>query len=427
MAWTPKCVGKGDRARWFAAHYGPEHPKGKLYRITPNRGKAGAQHAADLCRKLNARDEARRFGFLSDEMSSAAKGVTFRQYAERWYTVKILIRDKPTYHAWARTVLDKHLLPHFGDRPLGKITREEIRDFLAKKRREGNVERMAKALTAIFNLAVDEHDRSGVSGNPALRQGIKRSRGKVSPAAIYDEGQIAHLLQVAENSPKFERYAELLWTLFYVGGRFAEMTALEPGDFDFHRGVVAVQRQVQWLTKKDLARIAGEGAAIKQPWWEGLPKHGIRLVECDDGYLARIRNLIEARERRLTGVEPPRWLFSNPEDATRPWRRDVFRRRVWKPLLKAAGLRYIKPHGARHTYCTNLYRATGDVEYVARQAGHASSQVTRDYYLHLVAGGERHKIGAYAAAIAARRLADRGPTGAGPELSQGDSTPASQK
>jgi ATP-dependent DNA ligase len=54
---------------------------------------------------------------------------------------------------------------------------------------------------------------------------------------------------------------------------------------------------------------------------------------------------------------------------------------------------------------------------VAQQLGHSSVKVTEDDYLHLTAGDRRHKVGAYAAAIAAKR-ANRSTTGVGPELSR---------
>ncbi len=61
---------------------------------------------------------------------------------------------------------------------------------------------------------------------------------------------------------------------------------------------------------------------------------------------------------------------------------------------------------------------------MAQQLRHSSVKVTEDYYLHLTAGDRRHKVGAYAAAISAKR-ADRSTTGAGPELSRKDSAPSS--
>jgi hypothetical protein len=99
----------------------------------------------------------------------------------------------------------------------------------------------------------------------------------------------------------------------------------------------------------------------------------------------------------------------------------VFRSDVWRPLLAAAGLRHLKPHGARHSYGTNPLRATGDIHYVAQQLGHSSVKVTEDYYLHLTAGDRRHKVGAYAAGIAAKR--NRSTTGVGPELIRDRSIP----
>jgi integrase len=76
--------------------------------------------------------------------------------------------------------------------------------------------------------------------------------------------------------------------------------------------------------------------------------------ELSDDYLARVRNFIRGTDPGLTGTKPSPWLFPGPSNPGQPWRPDVFRAEVWKPLLEAAGLPYLKPHGDRHSYGTNL-------------------------------------------------------------------------
>jgi hypothetical protein len=76
--------------------------------------------------------------------------------------------------------------------------------------------------------------------------------------------------------------------------------------------------------------------------------------ELSDDYLARVRNFIRGTDPGLTGTKLSPWLFPGPSNPGQPWRPDVFRAEVWKPLLEAAGLPYLKPHGDRHSYGTNL-------------------------------------------------------------------------
>ncbi len=133
------------------------------------------------------------------------------------------------------------------------------------------------------------------------------------------------------------------------------------------------------MRDRDTPRAAGRKVGVSKLHVHE-PKHGPRLIEVPDEYLDRVRNYIRASDPRLTGKASP-WLFPGPSDAARPWVADVFRRYVWGPLLEASGLPHLKPHGARHSYGTNLLRATGDIHYVAQQLGHSSVKVTEDYYL----------------------------------------------
>jgi integrase len=82
-------------------------------------------------------------------------------------------------------------------------------------------------------------------------------------------------------------------------------------------------------------------------------KHGSRLAEVPDQYLARVRSYIAGLDPRLTGTKPSPWLFPDPSDPARPWVAEVFRTDVWRRLLEAVGRPHLKPHGARHSYGTN--------------------------------------------------------------------------
>ena len=70
---------------------------------------------------------------------------------------------------------------------------------------------------------------------------------------------------------------------------------------------------------------------------------------------------------------------------TTPERVGVFMRRV----LKAAGLRTIRPHDLRHTYATLAIKAGVDILAVSRQLRHASIAITADVYAHAVPGANR--------------------------------------
>jgi integrase len=65
-----------------------------------------------------------------------------------------------------------------------------------------------------------------------------------------------------------------------------------------------------------------------------------------------------------------------------------FRSRIWAPLLKRAGVPYVTPHAARHSFISTLQAEGVEVGLVAQIAGHASPVVTLSHHTQAVRGGE---------------------------------------
>jgi integrase len=57
---------------------------------------------------------------------------------------------------------------------------------------------------------------------------------------------------------------------------------------------------------------------------------------------------------------------------------------VWRPVMQAGGLPYVKPHTLRHTYASLLIGQGASLAYVKEQLGHASIKMTVDTYGHLM-------------------------------------------
>lgn len=75
-----------------------------------------------------------------------------------------------------------------------------------------------------------------------------------------------------------------------------------------------------------------------------------------------------------------------PSQTGTPMEMSNFYARVFKPLLKNAGLRPIRFHDPRHTFGSSLIQAGASLAYVRDQMGHASIQITADVYGHLIPG-----------------------------------------
>ncbi len=68
----------------------------------------------------------------------------------------------------------------------------------------------------------------------------------------------------------------------------------------------------------------------------------------------------------MEGKPSPEWLFATPNGEM--IRSNNFRDRVWKPLLKKAGLPYRWIHATRHTYASRLIMNGANIVYVQKSA-----------------------------------------------------------
>ena len=82
-----------------------------------------------------------------------------------------------------------------------------------------------------------------------------------------------------------------------------------------------------------------------------------------------------------TGPGQEALVFQSPESA--PLRNTNFRRRVWQPALRDAGLTELRIHDLRHTAVALLIAQGAHPKAIQAHLGHSSIQVTLDRYGHL--------------------------------------------
>ncbi len=91
-------------------------------------------------------------------------------------------------------------------------------------------------------------------------------------------------------------------------------------------------------------------------------------------------------------MAPYDYVFPAPHDG--PIRASLFRARIWRPAVEAAGLgatkdrRTLTPHDLRHTAVALWIAAGASVKEIATWAGHASVVSVLDRYGHLLPGQE---------------------------------------
>lgn len=206
----------------------------------------------------------------------------------------------------------------------------------------------------------------------------KLGRGKSKPKkSILRPDQIAVLLKHARTDQQYGIYYAFP---FLVGTRPSEQLGLLWEDVDFERNVIRIRRMQE-----------NNGSLTEFTKTEA----GFREVPM--GSLIR-ELLLEWRVRcpRLAG-ELHRVFPAHGH--AQPWpllKKDGggsllyanFRKRLWLPAFAKAGVPYVTPHSARHSFISTLQSQGIEIGLVAKLAGHANPAVTAGYYTHAVRGGE---------------------------------------
>jgi integrase len=301
--------------------------------------------------------------------------ILFREYAAGWMEGHVRTNLKASTQQAYRILLDKHILPTFRNKPLGEISRNEIKALCYKKADSGlagrSVHYIARTMSAIFNQAIED---GIISSNPAARPGryvkIEDRRGKfgfLTPA----EGRL-FLETAKEHSPKFY---PIFLTALRTGMRQGEILRLQWGDIDWN----------------------GKFIEIRRASWNRIvttPKSGkSRRVDMSDQLAQALseHRLALTRSALKKGRPMSEWVF--PSSVGAPLEPNRVREAFFL-ALKHAKLRRIRFHDMRHSFASWLFANGESLAYVKEQLGHHSIQITVDTYGHLVPGANRKAVNA---------------------------------
>lgn len=297
---------------------------------------------------------------------------------------------KPSTLRGYRSILNAHLLPAFGDRPVEQITSAEIEQWRAglsridgaRAGRERDAEAGLKGLPASRPLSINSKNHIMMLLHAVFARACKVYKLPVNPVAeveryasrtsgdieVFSPEEVWALVRAAES----EQDGALFLTAAFTGLRMGELVALRWRDVDFAGSIVRVRasRSVGSLT---------------------APKSGkVRSVPLAP-QVAQALAKLSSRE-----------LFTSDDDLvfageTGSYLDDSALRRRYKRTLERAGLRRLRFHDLRHTFGTRMI-AKADIRRVQEWMGHADIQTTMRY-LHFAPREEDAQLVAEAFAL----------------------------
>ena len=272
----------------------------------------------------------------------------FRVFIEQW------IRDhavewRRSHLRTLRSTVDSHLLPVFGDRPVGAITREEIlafRSSLAEKagRKEGSrlSNKRINSIIAILKQALDEAALQHRFVSPAA--GLKRLKVRRSDVQPFSLEEVQRLLATVRPD-----YRDYLLVRCFTGMRSGEVDGLQWKYVDFERRLILIRE----------TRVLGEDEYTKTDSSQREIQMSSLVYEALQAAGARRRGAIS------------KYVFCNREG--NPIDNKNFVERIWNPLL-----RHLRPgrFGGR-TRCGTRPRRSGLLRERIRNGSRDSSVMRR--------------------------------------------------
>ncbi len=312
-----------------------------------------------------------------DAPSREAEKMSLRTFAEKiWKPIRAMTNNlSRTWVDQTDYMLNRHVYPALGDKPLAQITAQDVRESLKaiwdpEKRtgRRASARQVSVILKAIMNCAVKE---GYLSRNPVTITVPDKPRDPNAQAQSLEA-----ICTVINNTPSHWR--PFVTTAAFTGMRWGELAALTWGDVDFEHGIIHVTKQIPTHYKD-----------VTAPKW-GSARTIDMLPPARDGLMdLALRDPERAKDKGAT-------VFVTPEG--KPLHERNFYRRVWNAIfareaVKRAGVKRFKfenDGGLRHFFGSLMILLTGgDIYKVARWTGHRQISTLTQVYGREIATTER--------------------------------------
>ena len=282
---------------------------------------------------------------------------SFKDFTATWMSER-QIEWRRSHLKVLKCTLDGHLLPHFGDRSVGTITKADILAFRTKLAdlpgRTGpkmSPKRINGILAPMRQILAEAADRYGFV-SPALN--LKPLRLRKTDVEPFTLEQVQQML--ATVLPDWRNYFTVR---FFTGMRTGEAHGLKWKYVDLDQRLILIRETF----------VLGEDEYTKTD----SSQRDIRMTQV----------VFEAlQDQYLATGKLSEYVFCNREG--KPLDNDNFGSRVWYPLLRHLGLKQRRPYQMRHTAAT-LWLASGEAqEWIARQLGHSSTEMLFRVYSRYV-------------------------------------------
>lgn len=316
------------------------------------------------------------------------KNTPFEFVVEEWLKWKKRTTKDSTYRQ-TEVIIRNHVMPAFGHKKVAKITRIEIKDWLAAfgeldkngkpKYSIGSRRKYLSVIKSILFYAVQELRVLG--DNPADRLKIevqdnvalKKEDEKVKYFSLDEMNQLLDYLKTYKHQrfPEYQMYYMLIFFLYKTGLRISEALALRWDDIEGN--MVDINKQ----TSRD-----DNNKVILTTLKNGC---SYRTIQIEDEVLRELKKFKAKQNELILGN--PRFRKNKDGIIFQNYNGHYLTPSIIRETIQnyhqASGVEYRGLHAFRHTHATLLLEAGVSEIYVAKRLGHKDTKELSRTYGHI--------------------------------------------
>lgn len=289
------------------------------------------------------------------EQQSANPDMTFQNLYEI-YMEDMSARLKQSTLLTKKAVLQTHILPFFGSKPINEIKASDVRRWQAKLMSSPNnysqtyLKKINTELNSIINYAKRFYD---LNTNPCGKAGtIGKAKAEEMDYWTYDE-YIAFREGVKDKPLSYICFEVLYWT----GMREDELLALSPADIDLDNKLISINRTYQRIGGKDI-------------FTSPKTRKSKRKIPIPDFLCQELSDYIQSR------------YMLDTDERLFPVTKSFLSHEMIRGC-KNTGVKKIRIHDIRHSHASLLINQGCDVLMLADMLGHEKVSTTLNTYSHL--------------------------------------------
>lgn len=296
--------------------------------------------------------------------------VALKVWAEEWLRYKQNYVKESTYANYL-ILFRNHILPALGERYLEELStrviQKKVSFWLSEGRLDGKgglSQKTVRDIVCVLKKCLQDYSIFYNCETPSIHVEYPSTKKKCRKEILTKRQQESLLARIRNNLDcETVGYALSL----YTGIRIGELCALQWKDIDMEERMIIVNKTLQRIYIKDTEQDAGHTKiVITAPKSE----RAVRMIPISDSLYDLLKK-VYCKNKNV-------YLLTGTKHYIEP----RLYRKHYERFQQENMEDYICFHGLRHTFATRCIEAGADYKVVSELLGHASVNLTLNYYVH---------------------------------------------